>query len=340
MSLDSQIQALATAIGNTVKGKVSATSLGVANGVATLGSDGKLNASQMPSHTVGGLVYQGVWDASTNTPTLPSASVANKGFYYKVSVIGTTNIDGIVEWKVGDWVVSNGSTWDKIDNTDSVSSVAGRTGAVVLGTADITGLDTALGTIVTSTATTGANGLMSSTDKTKLDGIATGANNYTLPTASSSVTGGIKVNSDTVQTTAANAVTSTASRTYGIQLNASGQAVVNVPWVDTDTTYSNATTSVSGLMSSTDKTKLDGIATGANNYVHPTTDGNLHVPATSTTNNGKVLMAGASAGTFAWTQLATSNITGLDTALSGKALSSDIGATNTDYVAVFNAALV
>lgn len=42
-------------------------------------------------------------------------------------------------------------------------------------------------------ATTSVNGLMASADKTKLDGIATGANNYTLPTASASVLGGVKV---------------------------------------------------------------------------------------------------------------------------------------------------
>lgn len=41
-------------------------------------------------------------------------------------------------------------------------------------------------------------------------------------------------------------------------------------------------------------------ATDANNYVHPTGDGNLHVPATSTTNSGKVLTAGATAGSLSW----------------------------------------
>ena len=55
-----------------------------------------------------------------------------------------------------------------------------------------------------------------------------------------------------------------------------------------------------GFASGADKTKLDGIATNANNYVHPTGDGNLHVPATGTSNNGKVLTAGASAGSLSW----------------------------------------
>ncbi|OMD29154.1 hypothetical protein BJP48_18865 [Paenibacillus odorifer] len=49
-----------------------------------------------------------------------------------------------------------------------------------------------------------------------------------------------------------------------------------------------------------EKTKLAGIATGANNYTHPTGDGNQHVPATGTSNNGKVLKAGATAGSSSW----------------------------------------
>ena len=68
---------------------------------------------------------------------------------------------------------------------------------------------------------------------------------------------------------------------------------------------SNATTSADGLMSSTDKNKLDGIAANANNYSHPTGDGNLHVPATGTTNDGKVLTAGATAGSLSWTAIQT-----------------------------------
>ena len=60
---------------------------------------------------------------------------------------------------------------------------------------------------------------------------------YSLPEATSTVRGGIELFSDTDQAVAANAVSATASRTYGIQLNSAGQAVVNVPWVDTNTVY-------------------------------------------------------------------------------------------------------
>ena len=88
------------------------------------------------SGMVGGVTFQGTWDASTNTPTLTS-SVGTKGYYYIVSVAGSTNLNGITDWKIGDWAIFNGTTWDKVDNTDAVSSVNGFTGAVSLTTSNI-----------------------------------------------------------------------------------------------------------------------------------------------------------------------------------------------------------
>ena len=76
----------------------------------------------------------------------------------------------------------------------------------------------------------------------------------------SSVLGLGKLFSDTQQDTAANAVTSTASRTYGIQANSSDQLVVNVPWTDTNTEYSAATSSVLGLMKLFSDTQQDTAA--------------------------------------------------------------------------------
>jgi hypothetical protein len=115
-------------------GAIATTAIGAANGVAGLGADGKVPTSQLPAVAIGGMNYQGTWNASTNTPTVPTASSSNKGFYYKVATAGATNVSGITDWQVGDWVVSNGAAWDKIDNTDSVSSVNGATGAVTIST--------------------------------------------------------------------------------------------------------------------------------------------------------------------------------------------------------------
>ena len=84
----------------------------------------------------GSLTYQSTWDANSNSPFLQS-SVGTKGFYYIVSVAGSTNLNGITSWNVGDWAVFDGSVWEKVDNTDSVTSVNGQTGTVVLTANDV-----------------------------------------------------------------------------------------------------------------------------------------------------------------------------------------------------------
>jgi hypothetical protein len=109
---------------------------GAANGVATLDSSAKVPISQLPAAVLGALSYQGTWNASTNTPTLVS-SAGTKGYYYVVSVAGSTNLNGITDWNVGDWAVYDGSVWEKVDNTDSVTSVNGKTGTVVLTYSDV-----------------------------------------------------------------------------------------------------------------------------------------------------------------------------------------------------------
>jgi phage-related tail fiber protein len=81
--------------------------------------------------------------------------------------------------------------------------------------------------------------------------------------------------------------------------------------------HSDATTGVSGFLSASDKSKIDGIAVNANNYVHPTTDGSLHVPATGTGNNLKVLKAGATAGSITWGDVAFAEVASKPTTLAG-----------------------
>ena len=72
----------------------------------------------------------------------------------------------------------------------------------------------------------------------------------TVPVASTTTIGGMKLTSDVDQTVAANGVSATANRTYAVQLDSSNKGVVNVPWSDTDTntTYSAAATNTLGLI--------------------------------------------------------------------------------------------
>jgi hypothetical protein len=101
---------------------------GQANGYASLDSNGKVPLVQINDALIGNVNFQGLWNAATNTPTLanPPAS-GTKGYYYIVSTAGT--FAGI-SFEVGDWIISNGTAWGKVDNTDAVSSVFGRTGNV------------------------------------------------------------------------------------------------------------------------------------------------------------------------------------------------------------------
>lgn len=109
-----------------------------------------------------------------------------------------------------------------------------------------------------SVATQSANGLLSSTDKTKLDGIASGANNYSLPAASSTIRGGIKLGY------------STNGKNYAVQAT-NEQLYVNVPWTDTNTTYSQATSSTLGLI------KIGYTESGKNYPIELNTSGQAYV---------------------------------------------------------------
>jgi len=104
-----------------------------ANGVAYLDGTNHIPIALLPESVIGGVTYQGTWNAATNTPTLPDATTV-KGHYYVVSTAGTFNS---IDFQIGDWAISNGVEWQKVDALDSVTSVAGKTGAVVLATGDI-----------------------------------------------------------------------------------------------------------------------------------------------------------------------------------------------------------
>ena len=105
--------------------------------VVTVNAKGVITSVATAAIT-GGLAYQGSWNASTNTPALTS-SVGTGGYYYIVSVAGSTNLNGITDWLVGDWAIFNGTVWQKIDQTNLVSSVNGQTGVVSIAYADLAG---------------------------------------------------------------------------------------------------------------------------------------------------------------------------------------------------------
>lgn len=137
-------------------GAVASSLIGIANGVAPLDSTGKIGTSFLPTTLFGAMSYQGTWNASANTPTLISGA-GTKGYYYSVVVSGSTTIDGINQWNVGDKIAYNGTVWEKFDGVaNEVVSVAGRTGAVTLSSVDLTDATTLGKQLITATSASAA----------------------------------------------------------------------------------------------------------------------------------------------------------------------------------------
>ncbi|MCP5077184.1 MAG: hypothetical protein GY951_03905, partial [Psychromonas sp.] len=130
-----------TSTGVTVTGAATATTfLGDLNGTINTATTGVTQANAVNNTTIAttayvnnkialipaGLVFQGTWNAATNTPTLTSGS-GTTGNFYIVSVAGSTNLDGITDWKVGDWAVfiEQGASdqWEKIDNSSVLDGI-------------------------------------------------------------------------------------------------------------------------------------------------------------------------------------------------------------------------
>ena len=121
-----------------------------------------------PLLTSGQVNYDGTWNAATNTPTLVSPPDAlSKGDYYVVSAAGT---QFGISFAVGDWIISNGTAWEKVDLTDAVSSVFGRTGAVVGDSTDYSAVGITNTAIGAANPSTGAFTSLSSSSTTTLNG--------------------------------------------------------------------------------------------------------------------------------------------------------------------------
>ena len=116
-------------------GAVPSANVGVAGGVASLDGSGLIPTSQLPLS--GAITYKGAWNANTNTPSLSNGS-GTAGWQYSVSVAGTRNFGaGNITFNAGDFVIYNGSIWERVPTGASVTSVQGRTGDVVVTKADV-----------------------------------------------------------------------------------------------------------------------------------------------------------------------------------------------------------
>ena len=253
--------------GTAIAPAVSALTAAVSSGSAALATGAQIQTAINTALT-GVLQFEGTWNASTNTPTLASGT-GTSGDYYIVSVAGTTNLDGITDWEIGDWAVFANTTWTKIDNSQvgdvtgdgaagrvafwnsasNITNDAGFTYDATNNNLSVPNRIDAGGLVIAPGGNSGewntsydnmitALNVAGTTTKTLTatqqdGGTLTASWTDLYPGTMTATTLGLgKLEDNTTQTIAANPVSATINKTYGIQMNASDQLVVNVPWTD------------------------------------------------------------------------------------------------------------
>ena len=289
-----------TDISNLQSDKQNTSEKNQANGYAPLDSGAKIPIANLPDSVVGQVEYQGTWNASTNTPSLPSASTS-KGHYYVVATAGTYQT---ISYAIGDWVISNGTAWEKVDNTDAVTTVFGRLGAIVANESDYSGFYPLLSDLSTTNSNVSNNTSNITTNATDITtnetDISTNASNISANTTNISTNATNIASNDTdIATNSSNIATNSsniATNASDISTNASGistnvtNIAVNTAKVSNVTTNLSATangtslsinssdgtnasipaatTSAWGAMTDEDKSKLNGIDAGATNVTN------------------------------------------------------------------------
>ena len=215
---------------------------GLANGT---NPNDAVNFSQLQSAVTGTLTFKGDFNAQSgaitgggNLTTGGSRVALSIGDYYIVSTAGS--FFGSVALDVGDQVIA----------TEDVAAGASVVGdfAVIQGDEGVSKFSASFGTFITGNTLTNAEGAvnlgninLAATGTPTSSNFLRGDNTWATPAnttytmMTSTVLGLGKLFSNTTQTIAANSVSATTSRTYGVQKNSSNQLVVNVPWEDTNT---------------------------------------------------------------------------------------------------------
>jgi hypothetical protein len=175
---------------------LSAKAVSSATYVATLGIDGKLDASQIPSSLTGAIVFKGTWNAFTNTPTLSDSLPLGlqSGWEYVVDVGGTRDIgDGTKTFAAGDFVIYDGTDWKQVPSGNLFTSLTGgggitvnqSTGAIVLGSTA-----TPLSTTATIVSRDSSGNFAANMISANLTGVVTGS----VSGNAGSVTNGVYTN--------------------------------------------------------------------------------------------------------------------------------------------------
>lgn len=227
------------------------------------------------AEVAGGLQYKGTVGTGGTVTSLPTSGV-KVGDFYKVATAGqygghtcevndmilASEVEPDIVWDVLQANIDGAVTGPSSSTADHLAAFSNTTGKIIKDS----GLTTSS---ISSTIT-------------KVNGIASGA----------------EVNQNAFSTVIAGGTSLAAtSKTDSLTLTASGPVTISGSGKTATIGISAATTSSAGSMSAADKTKLDGIATGANKYTHPTTSGNKHIPSGGS--SGQILKWSAD-GTAVW----------------------------------------
>ena len=249
---------LSSANWTTFNNKQSTSEKGAASGYAPLDASQKVPTANLPDSLVGAVTYQGTWNANTNQPTLPaSPGASTQGDYYVVSTPGTFET---IDYTIGDWIISNGSAWEKVDNTQDVNSVFGRQGIItadqsdyaayydanVQSNWDATAGDAFILNKPTTITQEQANEIAANTIKTSFPEAPSNGSQYARQDGGWSVVsggGGIGGSGTDTQMAIFDS-TSTITSTQAVAVNSSSQIIMDV--LRSSTSYANDTDALAG----------------------------------------------------------------------------------------------
>ena len=96
------------------------------NGYTLIYNGGEWIPTPAPTNTA--TIFQGVWDANANTPDIENFSGLSDGFIWITNVAGNTNLDGITDWKIGDYAIYSNGQWYQLSNSSFGWGLTGNAG--------------------------------------------------------------------------------------------------------------------------------------------------------------------------------------------------------------------
>jgi len=326
---------------------VPVTSVGISNGIAQLGPDGRLAASQIPTSLQGAVTFAGGWNASTNTPNLANnTSTYSTGTEFVITVSGTQNLGtqtGSVNYLAGGFVIYGAGVWNYTPSASAFISISAINHISVntsSGVIQITSDATPNNTTATIVARDGFGNFSANVITATLSGAATSAGTAATVTGasqpaitsvgilsglsvSSTIVGSIQTANKLTTATTINGVTFDGSspvtvHTAGTGISISGTTVTNTGVVSTATLMTNAVNATTASFATT-----SGYAQSFNTNTVVTTAVNATTASFATTSgyaqsfNTNTVVTTAVNATTAKTATTATNLTAASSILAG-----------------------